>query len=58
MPVDLKLPKITMYKSGAKAGINLSDKADWEAKGWSDSESPAPKKTTKKTTKKWGNNDD
>jgi len=43
-----------MYKSGAKANINFSSKAEWEAKGWSDSESSTPKKTTKKSSKKWG----
>jgi len=50
-----ELPTIKMYKDGKHCICLISKKPAKEADGWSDSESPAPKKETKKKTsnKKW-----
>ena len=56
-----RIPTITMVNNeGKKKTFNVSDRKQWEEKGYyveGSNPAPAPKKTTKKTSKKWGNND-
>ena len=56
-----RIPTITMVNNeGKKKTFNVSDRKQWEEKGYyveGSKPAPAPKKTTKKTTKKWGNDD-
>ena len=59
-----RVPTITLVNNeGKKKTFNVSDRKNWEAKGYyvegsKPAPAPAPKKTTKKkTTKKWGNDD-
>jgi hypothetical protein len=62
MSETLKVPTTKMVNSkGDSVVCDTGGKAKWEALGYypeGSKPAPAPKKTTKKTSKKWSSNDD